>query len=183
MSKVLFKEEQKYLQGKGFFIVLPIWIGLLIGFVMIYLRQDHSMETTTFAYPAADVKFYLVMLIIFAAASVQTFIFSRLKLLIEVREEGIFFKYPPLIRKWKSLSFENIQSYAIREYRPRLEFSGHGIPRRKHRIRRRKWGVAYTAYGKTGLQLVLKDGEKILIGTQRATSLVHTLDKRIKEKQ
>jgi hypothetical protein len=58
--------------------------------------------------------------------------------------------------KKKFFSWEEIEKISVREYSPLFEYGGWGI-------RRGKSGRAYNVKGNIGLQLVLKNGKKILL--------------------
>jgi hypothetical protein len=63
------------------------------------------------------------------------------------------------------MKWNEVQQCYIREYSPIFEYGGWG------------WrysfsnGRAYNVSGKIGLQIVLKNGKRILIGTQKANKL------------
>jgi hypothetical protein len=63
---------------------------------------------------------------------------------------------------------EEIDSAFAREYSPIREYGGWGV-----RVSRS--GRAYNAYGEHGVQLVLRDGSRILVGSQRPEELVAAL--------
>jgi hypothetical protein len=115
----------------------------------------------------------LILLVMFIATIV---LFRTMKLVIEVRSDGIYYKYPPFIIKMKNYHVDEIKSYTIRTYQPIREYSGWGI--------RYSWagsGRAITVKGKTGLQLYLKNGKKVLLGTQRSEALKRAMQKIMKE--
>lgn len=80
------------------------------------------------------------------------------RLNIAIDKVGISVKFFPFVmnKKW---NWESIASAHILEY-TLLDYGGWGY-------RVGKKGVAYTTKGKYGIQLVLKDGQRILIGTQQ----------------
>ncbi|MDH3261029.1 MAG: DUF6141 family protein [Acidimicrobiia bacterium] len=84
------------------------------------------------------------------------------RLVTEVRSDGLHVRFFPM--KWKAIPYETIASYHTRTYRPVRDYGGWGI----------RWGrdgKAYIVVGNEGLQLLLGDGEKILIGSQRPQEL------------
>ncbi len=58
----------------------------------------------------------------------------------------------------------DIRSLEVREYSPLREFGGWGV-------RVGPGGKAYNAYGNLGVQLVLADGRRVLVGSQRPQEL------------
>ena len=66
--------------------------------------------------------------------------------------------------KSKLIPWSEIGKIYVRNYNPISEYGGWGY---------RKWGEgrAYNTKGRQGLQLVLKDGSKPLVGTQKKDEL------------
>ena len=89
-----------------------------------------------------------------------------MKLIVVVRRAGIFYRYPPFIIKEQYFLKEEIDRFEIRKYSPIREYSGWGI-----KYSWGKSGRAISVKGKLGLQLYLKDGKKVLFGTQRTEAL------------
>lgn len=98
-----------------------------------------------------------------------------------INNEGIFVRYSPYHFKYRFYAWNNISHICVRGYHPFREFGGRGIRlfrwqfmgKAVHLTR----SIAYTIGGKTGLQIVLKDGKKILIGTQQPDELNRVLIK------
>lgn len=86
------------------------------------------------------------------------------KLTTEIDENGIRFKFFPFHRKYKEYHWDMIDNCEVRKYSPLGDFGGWGI----------RYGFnkkAYTTSGDKALQLRLKSGKRIFIGTQRAKEL------------
>lgn len=98
-----------------------------------------------------------------------------LNLETEISQEGISVRFFPFHLKKKFFAWDEIAKAEVREYSPLLEYGGWGI-------RRGRSGIAYNVKGKMGLQLVLKNGKKILIGTQKAEELKQILAERENKK-
>jgi len=82
----------------------------------------------------------------------------------EVRQDGLYIRYVPFHRHFKRLHVEDLSEYRARTYRPILEYGGWGI--------RCGWkGRAYNASGNRGVQLVFRDGRRVLIGSSRPSEL------------
>jgi hypothetical protein len=84
------------------------------------------------------------------------------RLITEVRSDGVHVRFFPL--RWKAIPYETIASYQTEVYHPIRDYGGWGI----------RWGregKAYIVGGNEGLQLLLNDGRKILIGSKRAPQL------------
>jgi hypothetical protein len=86
-----------------------------------------------------------------------------MRLITEVRPGLLWVRLRPF--RGTRIPAKEIASAFSREYSPIREYGGWGV-----RVSRS--GRAYNAYGKRGVQLVLRDGSKILIGSQRSEELV-----------
>jgi hypothetical protein len=97
------------------------------------------------------------------------------KLETEVRSDGLYVRFFPFHINFKKFAFEDISEYYAREYSPILEYGGWGI-----RFDMFGAGKAYNARGNKGVQLVLKNGKKLLVGSQKPQELVAAIDSIIK---
>lgn len=80
----------------------------------------------------------------------------------EIDSSNVYIKIKPFVNK--QIPISDLESWSVKTYKPIKEFGGWGI-----RLGRN--GTAYNIRGNKGLQLVLKSGKKILIGTQKDTEL------------
>ena len=93
-----------------------------------------------------------------------------MKLITKIKINGIQITFTPFTDF--IIPFNEIKKYKIREYRPKLEYGGWGI-------RFNTSGKAYTVSGKTGLQIEISNGKRILIGTQNPEKLLQSLNKMV----
>lgn len=99
-------------------------------------------------------------------SSCMIYLFYTLHLITEVRDEGVYIRFFPL---WgKLIPYRSIQSCTARTYKPLSEYGGWGI-----KYGRSGW--AYNIIGNRGVQLVLDDGKRILIGSQRTDDLIQAI--------
>lgn len=88
----------------------------------------------------------------------------------EVNSVGVRYRFKPFQLSSRTIEWKNIKEVRLRKYHPFWEYKGWGI----------SWGKAGWAYstkGNTGLQLVLKNGKRILVGTQKPNELKDYLTK------
>ncbi len=97
-----------------------------------------------------------------------TYLFYALKLITEVRDEGLYIRFFPLSHR--IILFEDIRSCEVRGYRPIKEFGGWGI-------RYGRGGKAYNISGDRGVQLELSEGKPLLIGSQKPEELERSINK------
>jgi len=103
----------------------------------------------------------------FAVALVVAVWFLRLKLVTEVRDDGLFVCFVWLWPE-RTIPWDQIRSVGTRTYRPIRDFGGWGV----------RWatrGVVYHARGNRGVRLVLESGERVLIGSQRPDDLANAI--------
>lgn len=148
---VLFRERQRFTQPW-------IWV-LLIGFSLIVWRgawQQLVLGQPFGNNPAPDAML-MVFLLIFGVGF--PLFFAWLHLETQVTSSGIRVRFFPFHLRPRSWSWEEITDVERRTYSPMLEYGGWGI-----RMGVRGW--AYNVRGNDGIQLTLRSGRRILIGTQ-----------------
>ena len=83
------------------------------------------------------------------------------QLTTEVRDDGIYIRFSPFHRTFRRIAFTEIKQCKVRTYKPIREYGGWGI-------RVRCQGKAYNVSGDRGVQIELLNGNRLLIGSQRA---------------
>lgn len=99
------------------------------------------------------------------AGATALLLFANLS--VEVRGDGIHLRQLWLFRR--HFAFDRIASYEARTYRPIREYLGWGV-------RFGPSGTAYSMSGDRGVQLILGDGSRVLIGSQRADEFAAAMD-------
>jgi hypothetical protein len=120
--------------------------------------------------PAETGILYLILLFELVIMVGIILLIYKMRLKVEIKTDGIWFSYPPLIRKWRCIKKEEIESFKVRTYRPVAEYGGWGI---KGSSRNK----AYNISGNVGLQLYLKDDRKILFGTRESQAIEYAMKK------
>lgn len=147
MSDPIYREEQKIAPK---LMRLVVWF--LIALACVLAVGQHSFK------PIRDMFLPVLFVLIIAEA---------MRLITEVRDDGIYVRLTPF--PFRRIPFDEIASATVRRYRPLVEYGGYGI--------RYGWnGMAYNADGVWGVQLVLANGKKILIGSQRSEDLAVTVN-------
>jgi hypothetical protein len=108
-----------------------------------------------------DLSFFYISL---ASVGFLCLFLLSLRLQTTIDKIGVHYKMFPFHFKWQTIKWEEIQQDEIRTYQPLKEYGGWGL-------RYGRSGKAYTISGKNGLQLYLKNGKKVLIGTHLAQEL------------
>jgi hypothetical protein len=178
MERAFFREDQKIMPGLAWLIMFPIFVFMNILFG-IGLYQQLSLGKPWGDEPMSDEGLIMTMVLVNTVLIAIIFLMLKIKLILEVRETGIYYRFLPFIRKEKKISREEIERYEVRQYKPIHEYGGWGFRQRSRRFR--KNGVAYNVSGNIGLQLYLKNGKKILFGTQRKEAIGAAMNKMMGE--
>lgn len=88
-------------------------------------------------------------------------LFATMNLKTGIDSSGIHYRFFPLQWKERIILWDEIETVQLRKYRPLGEYGGWGL---RYSF---KYGKAVNVSGDKGLQLVLKNGKKILIGTNK----------------
>jgi hypothetical protein len=110
------------------------------------------------------------LLIAFVVMLFISLMFFILKLETKISDSGIEVRFFPVQLKYKKYRWEELEEVYLREYSPLAEYGGWGI-----RYSFLGKGRALNVSGKTGLQLVFKDGRKLLIGTAKPEDIMQVL--------
>lgn len=148
-----------------------IWLGMLILFGVAFYNQ-FVLGKPFGDEPISDAGLIIVFLVSILPLAGVEILLRKMKLVTEVREDGLYYRFPPFILKFKSFTRDQIVEFEIRKYSPVKEYGGWGI-----RVGNRKNGYAYNMSGNMGLQLVLSGGKRILIGTERPDALKKAMER------
>ncbi|WP_456376325.1 hypothetical protein [Lutibacter sp.] len=156
----VFIEEQKFTQS----IFIGLLIALIVTGVLIITEWETTLQSSLGKQLGALSGVILVLLVIL--------LFANLKLKTRIDENGISYKFYPFHKSYKIISWNTISNSYIRNYDAISEYGGWGI---KFSFRKKK-GKSFTTKGNIGLQIELKNGSKILIGTQKKEELQRVLN-------
>jgi hypothetical protein len=173
MNKILFKENQQFRQWWYIMLILAATVPVMVmSIYTLYMQTVKGIQVGESPAPNA------VLVIVFLSMCIALWISFSQKLDVWIDQNGIHYRFTPLILKDKFISKAEIQRYEIRKYRPNFDYGGRGIRRGFGR----KWGKAYTISGNIGLQLYLTNGKKVLFGTQRSQAIMYAMDEMMKQK-
>lgn len=153
-KQILFFEVQKQNQKWIWFLLVILGATILFGSI-----QQIIFNKPFGTHPVPDWGF----IPIFALLSLAYYLLLGSRLYTEIGPDWIRYQYKPFHRKAKVLRRDQISECYIRLYSPIKEFGGWGI----RTSFKGKNGIAFNVSGKVGIQLELKDGRKILIGTNK----------------
>ena len=135
-----------------------------LNFLMVYALISQVFMGITFGDNPMSNSGLIISTILMAAFS--AFFFS-IRLQLDVFGNGLTVSFFPFV-KLRFIAYSDIEEAAIRQYKPLIEYGGWGL-------RGNFKGLAYTISGNHGLQLGLKGGQQLLIGTQKPNQLARAL--------
>ena len=159
-EKILFRETQRFRQ----WWILAIIIGmngffLLAAYFQFILKQPFGDK------PMDNIS----LLITFTINLMISVLFFLFRLETSITKNQISVRFFPFHLKPIVFTHDQIKTLFVREYKPIREYGGWGLkgsPSNK----------AYNVSGNIGLQLVLNDGNKILIGTRERNKMQEIVD-------
>jgi hypothetical protein len=155
----IFREVQKVHQWWIWALVLGVaafaWV---IFFTQVVLDIPFGNK------PAPDPVLWIILVVMGILAP---FFVQSCRLTTEVGEKQLTMSWFPLYRR--NFAYRDIASVEAVTYHPLLHYGGWGL-------RYNPWrGWVYSMSGNRGVQLVLKDGKRVLIGSYHAEELAHAI--------
>ena len=137
-------------------------MGFLFVFALIFnlIRQHGTITNSTQILVVGAIVCALVMMM------------GKIKMPTLIKEDGIYVSYKPFQPSYVKFEWTNIQTAYMRTVNPLVEYRGWGI-------KDGPMGRGYLVAGNTGLQLQLKDGTLILIGTQKPAEMEEAVKRMI----
>lgn len=165
---LIFREVQTFSSTLRWLLVVFMAVSVVI-FAIALWETITNPETPNTLVPT------LLSIIAMAIPIAVTILFFILKLETEVRSDGLYLRFYPFHIRYKKFTADNLQQHYSRRYRPILEYGGWGI-----RCSFTGKGKAYNVSGNKGVQLVLTNGKKLLIGSQKPDELAAAIDTMLK---
>ncbi len=166
MKEIEFLETQK-IKSKIIYLIL-----IVIDLCLLYVCFLQIIKKSTIGTNPISNTGLIILTSIMILSTIFCF-FIKLKTIIN--SNGIYFKYEPIHLKYKFYSWEYINNIYLKKFSPLLDYGGWGI-RIKYRIWKRK-EIAYFLKGNIGIFCEIKNGKKILIGTQEPENVNEILKK------
>ena len=148
----MYTETQRFTQWWLWLILIGSWITMM-----------YSIATVS---PPTTISF----LISFVIGMLLPVLFWQMKLTTRITEVGIYVRFFPFHFKEKFFAWDTISASYVRTYSPLMEYGGWGI---KYSFKGN--GLVYNTAGNVGLQLNFKEGEAVLIGTQKGEEIKQVL--------
>lgn len=127
-----------------------IWLWSLLGLELVIM----VIAVLTAAAPL------WIMAVCLGIMALTMALLGSLKLYTRIDADGVHFRMTPFHFREQTILWEEIDQIQVRKYSPIMEYGGWGI-------RIGLMGKAYNVKGDKGIQIVKKNGKRLLIGTQR----------------
>ncbi len=158
-ANVLYREEQRFRQVWIWVLILGVAALQWWGWIQqILLGQPFGDN------PGPD---WMVWLFWALFGIGMPLFFVYLRLVVEVREDGVWLRFVPLATR--TIPFEEIEQAEAVDYKPMRQYGGWGI-------RGLGKNRAYNVSGNEGVRLHLRSGDVVVIGSQRAHDLALAID-------
>lgn len=165
----VFKEEQRFTQSWLILILIiaiigPFCIGVYGIIQQIFLKHPFGDN------PMSDLGLLFFTFVMFCL-SLLIFFF---KLSTRIDEIGIHYQFFPVHFSLKTIPWSELKVVKVRKYLPISEFGGWGF--RSGFFGNKGKEKAINISGNIGIQLVFKNGKKLLIGTQKKEEAKRVLE-------
>ncbi len=125
--------------------------------------------------PMSDTGLIVSSILVLLLFLILLLLFGILKLSTEIDRQGIRYRFYPFQMKFRKLRWDDVRQVEVITYNPIRDYGGWGIKSGKK-------GKAYNVSGNKGMQIQLRDGRNVLIGTQNHIELADFLMKMNKNK-
>lgn len=133
----------------------------LLAWIFIYLAVTGIVSALIIPTPQAN-RIPVILLVSVLIILVVLFMTGYLK--TAINQTGITIEMRILFKFGRTILWDDIQTIKVDKYRPIIEFGGWG-----YRIGHK--AVAYNCRGNDGLIILLKNGRKVVLGTQKPEEL------------
>jgi hypothetical protein len=150
-------------------MLITVWISVIgtFGFVMDrQLVQDISYGNSIMI--DSGLKVSLVLAFVLVTALI--ILFAKAKLITLLDKKYISYKFYPVHKSYRKIAWKSVSKCEVVTYQPVSQYGGWGI-------RSGKNGKVFSVSGNRGLQIVLRTGERILIGTTKVNELSMAINK------
>lgn len=148
----IFSEEQKFDQW-WFRILMVVILIIIVGATLPIIQEiSDDRQTTNIVILAVNIL----------TIAVLVFIGFILTLKTRIDSQGIHYGFYPIRKTLKLIPWKDLEQAHVRKYSPLTEYGGWG-----YRLKLGSDSKALNVKGNIGIQIVLKTGKKILIGTQK----------------
>lgn len=166
-TKILFNEQQRFTQW---------WLWVILAAV-IFLPLYGLVQQLQLAHPFSNPEITTGILLSLVVVLPLGALFFLMRLRTQINEQGIAVQFYPLHLKFQQFNWAEIEQVYVRQYSPLSEYGGWGW-----RYGLGGSGKAYNISGNKGIQILFKNGKKLLIGTKKPEAAAAALKQLIPAK-
>ncbi len=162
-----YSEIQRYSSAWVWLILFGLSLSSFIYMVLNYhegMIPDNKINKQGLIIMGSAISFMFIMLF---------FLFSNMRMELNIGSDGISFRYPILKMKFDLIEKANIESFKVREYKPMKEFGGWGYKK----VSKKRNKIAHNVSGNIGLEVFLTNGKTIMFGTKRKDAISFAMNK------
>ena len=162
----IFREVQKFSSWVFVFISSILVFSIVLVAVIAKLETAKGNSSPPLLPHIVAIAVPLAALVLFLLTRLET----------EVRRDGLHVRFFPFHIRFKKFTADDLKEYYTRRYSPLAEYGGWGIRYGLFGV-----GKAYNAKGNLGVQLIFKNGKRLLIGSQKPDELVQAISSLMKK--
>ncbi|ELR69231.1 hypothetical protein C900_05302 [Fulvivirga imtechensis AK7] len=169
-----FKETQKLNQVWLWVLLMAVTtavVSLLSYLLYMQLYQDEPIGRRSLS----DNQLILLCTTVLVIMTIIDWTILSGKLEVEVTSTAVRYRFFPFIPGWKILKRKDIANYEVRKFNLLKDFGGRGYKSKPGS------GKAISVKGNKGLQLTLKNGKILLLGTQKPREIKQAMDRLVKQ--
>ncbi len=159
-ASAFFREDQRFKQWW-------VWLLVIVAAASAWwaMVQQVVLDKPFGENPAPDWGVWLFFVL---AGLAFPLLMGSIRLRTEVTADRVSIRYRPFVRR--SIPLAEIEQATARTYHPVREYGGWGVKGWSSR------NIAYNVSGSQGVQLRLKDGRRVLLGSQRTEELARIIE-------
>jgi hypothetical protein len=156
---LIYREQQKFSLFLRWFVYISMIFAALLSILSVWEAASDQVSP--------NIRQIIVGVLVGTGVPIAiAVLFMYIRFETEVRSDGLYVRYYPFHIHFKKIPPDDLSECYARQYRPIREFGGWGI-----RYGLFGKGKAYNVTGNMGVQLIFKDGKRLLIGSQKSDKL------------
>lgn len=168
-----FKETQKLNQAWLWVLLMTI-TAAIVALVGYFLFTQLHLEEPAGKSPLSNNQLIVLCTTMLVIITIVDWTILSGKMEVEVTSMAVKYRFFPFIPGWQKLQKEDIATYEVRQFNLIKDFGGHGYRRKSGNSK------AISVKGNKGLQLTLKNGKILLLGTQKPREIELAMSRLIK---
>jgi len=156
---LIYREQQRFSLLLRWFVYISMALAALLSIM--------SVSQTASGQASPNILEILIGILVGVGVPIAVAaLFVSMRFETKVRSDGLYVRYYPFHIHFRKFSADDLSECYARQYKPIREYGGWGI-----RCGLFGKGKAYNVTGNMGVQLVFKNGKRLLIGSQKADKL------------